>query len=304
MKIASSASGPRTAPRLWIAAVVLAAAVAILLLPLDNTYRARWYGELLDAGHAPLFGLLALFLAGYVGPQRQLLMIFFAAVLACGAELVQPLVGRSGSWRDAAYGLLGVAAAAAWLRNEWNWLMRFSVIAVLLAWPGWRAGTSAFDAWWAWQNFPELAISSSPWEEQRWELQGVQMASTSSGGKRLQFSPDPSHGSSAVLYPVVRDWTEYETLEVSFEFEGEPLLFLISVRDGKKLPPELPRFDLWRRYPPGRHDVRIDLGELARGGNFPPIELDRVQSFHLVAFSDRSQSIIVHRISLSDRTRK
>jgi hypothetical protein len=99
---------------------------------------------------------------------------------------------------------------------------------------------------------------------------------------------------------VIRDWTAYKTLEVSFEFEGEPLLLLISVRDGKKLPPELPRFDLWRRYPPGQHDVRIDLNELARGGNFPPIELNRVQSLHLVAFSDRPRVVIVRHIALTD----
>jgi hypothetical protein len=304
MQNSSNDSNPQSSRRLWILAVVLVAIAAILLVPLDNSYRARWYGEVLDAGHVPLFGLLALFLAGYVWPQRPGLMILFAVVLACGAEFVQPLMGRSASWRDAAYGLLGVAAAGVWLRTDWSWMLRLVIVTVLLAWPGWRAGTSTFDAWWAWQAFPELAISRSPFEEQRWELQGVQMAGTSNGAKRLQFSPDTSRGSSAVLYPVVRDWTAYETLEVSFAFEGEPLLFLISVRDGKKLPPELPRFDLWRRYPPGRHDVRIDLGELSRGGDFPPIELHRVQSFHLVAYSDRPQSIVVHRIALTDRKRE
>jgi hypothetical protein len=304
MKFASSDSSPRTTPRLWIAAVVLAAAGGLLLVPLDNSYRARWYGEVLDAGHVPLFGLLTFFFAGYVWPRRRGLMIFFAVALACGAELVQPLIGRSASWRDAAYGLLGVAAAAVWLRADWSWMLRLAIVAGLLAWPGWRTGTYVFDAVWAWQSFPELAISRSPWEERRWELQGVQMAETTSGAQRMQFSPNKSHGSSAVLYPVVRDWTAYETLDISFESEGEPLLFLISVRDGKKLPPELPRFDLWRRYPPGRHDVRIDLAELARGGDFPPIELHRVQSFHLVAFSNRRQAIVVHRIALTDRKRE
>ena len=122
-----------------------------------------------------------------------------------------------------------------------------------------------------------------------------------SAATRFYFPPNPSRGTSAILFPVIRDWTAYETLEVSFEFEGEPLLFLISVRDGKKLPPELPRYDLWRRYSPGKHDVQIDLNELARGGNFPPIELHRVQSLHLVAVSDRPQSIIVRRVALTGR---
>jgi hypothetical protein len=47
--------------------------------------------------------------------------------------------------------------------------------------------------------------------------------------------------------------------------------------------------------------VRIDLNELAKGGTFPPIELDRVQSFHLVAYSDRPQTVTVHRIALAEK---
>src|SRR5262249_20645618 len=152
-------------------------------------------------------------------------------------------------------------------------------------------GPSLFDAAWAWRSFPEQGISGSPFERRRWYLHGTQMQRLE-GAVEFHFEPHQNGGSSAILLPVVRDWTGYNTLEVSFEFDGPPLVFLISVRDGKKLPPELPRFDLWRRYPPGRHDVRIDLNELARGGSFPPIELDRVQSLHLVAYSDREYSVI------------
>ena len=281
--------------------MVLAAACGLLLVPLDNQYRALWYGEVTDACHLPLFGLLTLFLAGYGWPQRQLAMVISAAALACIAELAQPVMGRSASWRDLVYGLLGVGAAAVWLRTEWRWPLRLVVIATLLAWPIWRTGPSLFDAFWAWKTFPVLAISGSPCEGRRWYLQDVQMDRIESGATRFYFPPNTTSGKSAILFPVIRDWTAYETLEVSFEFEGEPLLFLISVRDGKKLPPELPRYDLWRRYSPGKHDVQIDLNELAQGGNFPPIELHRVQSLHLVAFSDRPQSIIVRRIALTDR---
>ncbi len=280
--------------------MVLSVAGGLLLVPLDNQYRALWYGEVTDACHVPLFGLLTLFLAGYVWPQRQLAMVVCAAALASGAELAQPVMGRSASWRDLAYGLLGVGAAAVWLRTKWRWPLRLVVIAALLAWPAWRTGPSLFDALWAWKTFPVLAISGSPCEERRWHLQDVQMDRIESGAKRFSFPPNPSSGKSAILFPVIRNWTAYETLEVTFEFEGEPLLLLISVRDGKKLPPELPRYDLWRRYSPGKHDVQIDLNELAKGGDFPPIELHRVQSLHLVAFSDRPQSIIVRRIALTD----
>jgi hypothetical protein len=291
---------PRTTPNLWLLAAVLAGTALLLLLPLDNSYQARWYGEAKDAFHWPLFALLTWVLAGIAWPRQAGGMIVLAAALAIGAEFVQPLVGRSASLRDAAYGLLGVASAAVWLRREWNGAVRLAVIAVLAAWPAWRAGPSALDALWAWRTFPELAASGGPFEERRWELDGVRMSTIAGGGRQLEFAANASDGSRAVLFPVVVDWTAYQTLEVSFEFEGEPLLLLISVRDGKRLPPELPRYDLWRRYPAGRHDVRIDLAELARGGNFPPIELDRVQSLLLVAYSDQQRTIRVKRIALAN----
>jgi hypothetical protein len=300
---APSANGqPKAWPAIWKLTGALLIAAALLLAPLDNKYRALWYGEATDACHVPLFFLLTLFLARLVAARWRLAVILGAAALACGAELVQPLIGRSASWRDLAYGVIGVAAAAVWLQTAWRWPLRLVAIAVLLFWPAWRVGPALFDAAWAWRKFPELAISGSPCEARRWYLQGVRMERAGEA-VRFHFEPNEDHGSGAILLPVVRDWTGYQTLEITFEFEGEPLKFLISVRDGKKLPPELPRYDLWRRYPPGRHEVRIDLNELARGDGFPPIELNRVQSLHLVAYSDRPQTVVVHEIRLSDPRR-
>jgi len=295
-----AAERPRSSPAVWVLAVVLLSAAALLFVPLDNEYRAVWYGEATDACHVPLFFLLTLFLAQYLPRRWQILSACITAALAFGVEVVQPLVGRSASWRDLAYGVIGVSAATVWLQQSWRWPLRLVLIAVLVAWPAWRAGPAMFDATSAWRAFPELAASGSPFEQRRWYLQDARM---SRAGRAVQFEfpPNEQSGSGAILFPVVRDWTAYETLDVTFEFEGEPLTFLISVRDGKKLPPELPRFDLWRRYPPGRHDVRIDLAELAKGGSFPPIELDRVQSLHLVAYSNRPQTVTVHRVALSGR---
>jgi hypothetical protein len=292
-------SPQQTTSPVWMIALVLFVTVGLLFSPLDNTYRALWYGEATDACHVLLFGLLTLFLARHGWPAQRLAMVIFVAALAGGAELLQPLMGRSASWRDLLYGLLGVASAAAWQNKVWRRQLRLLVIAALLAWPVWRTGPSMFDALWAWRTFPDLAISGSPFEARRWYVQDVQLE-RAGAAMQFHFPANSSSGSSAILFPVIRDWTAYETLEVSFEFEGEPLLFLISVRDGKRLPPELPRYDLWRRYLPGKHDVRIDLNELAMGGNFPPIELARVQSLHLVAFSDRAQTVIVSRIALTD----
>ena len=278
-------------------ALLVLATAALLFLPLGNGYRALWHSAALDAGHVALFGLLTFLGGKYCWPRHQIVVMILAATMACSAEIIQPLVGRSASWRDLAYGFIGIGIAMVWLRNSRPLWQRLAVSAILAAWPIERTAPLLLDAGWAWASFPMLAGDDSPWERRRWLLQNVKMTQEQSA-VRLAFGPD-KHGSSAILLPVVRDWTDYQSLEVDFAFEGEPLLFLISVRDGKRLPPELPRFDLWRRYPPGRHHVRIDLSELERGGRFPPIDLQHIQSLHLVAYSEHLQVVDLHRIQLA-----
>ena len=240
--------------------LLVLATIALLLMPLGNDYRALWYGAAQDACHVPLFGLLTFLLGKYCWPHRQIAVMILVGAMAGAAEIVQPLVGRSASWRDLAYGLIGVGIGTIWLLRSRPFWQRMIASVILAAWPMERTCPLLLDAGWAWASFPVLAPDESPWERRRWLLQNVNMTREKSA-VRLAFAPD-KRGSSAVLLPVVRDWRNYETLEIDFAFEGEPLLFLISVRDGKVLPPELPRFDLWRRYPPGRHHVRNDLSEL------------------------------------------
>jgi hypothetical protein len=156
------------------------------------------------------------------------------------------------------------------------------------------------DALNAWRSFPVLADFQSPFDDRRWLFSEAELQRAPEGAL-LKLSAQKRSGSGIVLLPAVRDWTDYERLEIDFSFEGEPLLFLISVRDGKKLPPELPRYDLWRRYKPGTHHVRIELSELARGGNFPPIELDRVQSLHLIGFDDQPRTLLLEPIRLTGK---
>jgi hypothetical protein len=278
---------------------LLALALVLLLSPLGNDYRALWFGETTDAGHVVLFALLTFGLAWLIRPGQPLKAALAAAGLSLAAELVQPLVGRSGSWRDLAYGLLGIVIALVWLA-PWKWPLRVAATIVLAIWPAVNAGPLLIDAWWAWRSFPVLARFDGPFESRRWLLERAHLFAPRPGSAILEFEPSP-RGSGAILFPVVRDWRRYEALEVDFAFDGEPMEFLISVRDGKKLPPELPRFDLRRRYEPGTHHVRIDLAELARGGSFPPIDLSRVQSLHLVAYSDQAHVVELTRIELTGR---
>jgi hypothetical protein len=282
------------------AALFLLGTAALLFVPISNDYRALWFSAFQDACHIPLFAMLTWALIRFCWPRSSLSVIGALAVTALAVELIQPLVGRSASALDLFFGLVGIACAAIWLARSWPLWWRVAWILILVTWPIVHTGPVMVDAAWAWWKFPLLAGDNSPWPARRWYLQGASIPNARPG-MQLAFAAN-EHGSGAILLPIMRDWRGFRTLEVDFEFEGEPLLLLISVRDGKQLPPELPRFDLWRRYPPGQHHVRIDLAELERGGSFPPIDLSRVQSLHLVAYSEHPREILLSRIRLADES--
>src|SRR5947209_2971532 len=106
----------------------------------------------MDACHVPLFAVLTWLLVKLCPPVWQLWIVAGAIGVACGAELVQPFVGRSASWRDLVYGLIGVALATVWLRMESRRLLRLSITALLIAWPVAQTGPVLIDAFQAWRE--------------------------------------------------------------------------------------------------------------------------------------------------------
>jgi hypothetical protein len=214
------------------------------------------------------------------------------------------MVGRSASWGDVAYGVLGVAMAVVFLQRTWPGAMRLLLIGLLAIWPAARAGPVLVDGFRAWYTFPVLADFENRFSTRRWILHGGAHIEPQGDHAVVECAAEPDYGSGMVLLPIVRDWMRYERLIVDFSFEGEPLLFLISVRDGKRVPDDEPRFDLWKRYPPGEHHVAIELADLARGGDFQPIELDRIQSLHLIAFDEQPRTMKVGTIRLEGPTTK
>jgi hypothetical protein len=87
-------------------------------------------------------------------------------------------------------------------------------------------------------------------------------------------------------FPILRDWSHYNTLHVAFTVEGDPLSITFSVRDGRRVEPPLRRFDLGNIYPSGPQLVTIDLGQLARGSaTVAPINVKAVQSLHIIVDS-------------------
>lgn len=283
----------------WWALGALAVACGLLFMPLNLGYRAVWIGALQDACHVPLFGGVTYVLGRWCWPRRVFVIVLLMALIAFLAEVVQPWVGRSASLRDLLFGCLGIAAAWIALQHRWSMVGRIVLTAIVVAWPAERTLPLLGDAIWSWASFPIIAGDRSPWEVRRWRSDAGLKVSHDPDGLRLSYAGQRL-GNRAMLWPVVRDWSAFQALEVEFEFAGEPQPFLIAIRDRQEVPPEASRFNLRQTYEPGRHTVRIALSELASGGDgaYPPIDLSRIDVLILVPYSRLPRDMVLRRIEL------
>jgi hypothetical protein len=293
--------------RFGSAALVLGLVAVVLVMPLPNHYRSPWLQKLMDLGHVPLFALLMVCVWLLVR-RRIWLAIGIVTAMAIAAEIGQGFAGRSQDPLDILRSLIGAAIGALALhlfRRPIRWRsITTGLVAVLAlaAWPIWDSVPVLIDAVWAYRAFPVLSDFSSPWEARRWLLTGAvlerQPAADLGRPWIGQLHVDAS-GGAAILFPVVRDWSSYQRLSVTFSFAGDPLDILISVRDGRPVAPPRRRFDLEQRYTAGKHGVVIDLVELGAGTRFAPLDLSRVQSFHFVVTQSAGpRTLFVHSVTL------
>ena len=289
---------------------LVGAALGVLAVPLPDHYRAPWIAKLLDMGHLPLTGLLTLGLWWFSGWKIGWAFLV-AASLTAAAELAQPLFGRSASLGDAARSVLGglvVVAALSRLPGRTfaqRAMLRTTLVISLLTWPMIDAGPVLLDAQRAYRSFPMLAEFRGRSETRRWymgrcQLRQVRLKSLDEAwAGRLTVEADGTNDADVILFPVVGDWSGYRHLHCEFSLTDEPATILLSVRDGRRVAPPQERFDLRQHYNIGNHQVTIDLEALARGDEYAPIDLTRVQSFHFVVQNMRaSQSVLIHRVYL------
>ena len=280
------------------AAAILAVLCLLLLVPVPVDNLAIWAGEVSDFLHVPIFAALTYLLARFCFPRQRYVVVLVAACLAIGAEAIQPFFTRSASWRDAIYGLLGVGIAAALLMQSWPKTARLAAVLVLAALPVGRTAPPVIDAVQGWLAFPTVASFEGLFATSRWHLRNAHMRALGDHA-RLLTRGNSTAGSGGVLIPIVRDWSAYKHLEFDFSLEGQPVVFLVSIRTGSKLPREQAHYDLVERYAPGQHHISIDLQSMKPVGNDTPLELDRIQSLLLIAFDEEPRTIDIGEIRLT-----
>lgn len=225
-------------PRLLTALTLLLAA---LLLPLPHEWSAGWRSELLNRMHVPLFALLGILL-----PARK---AWITLLIAGAVELVQPWVGRSASWADFGWGVLGAVTALIWHAKSLPWRLIALVTAIAPPATWWVQIAKAQSE--AQTQFPVLMNGPA---SLLWVLSPG--AEHSEAGLTLR-------GNSSVRVEVSnRDWNAFQALELEATLDAaRPLELGIRLDIGAGLPN---RVQAGAKLQPGPIHLRVPWPDNAR----------------------------------------
>jgi hypothetical protein len=276
--------------------VVLVAAV--LLVPLPQSWHGRWQSKFFDLGHVPLFAALTLVLWWTLG-RRWPWPALIALTIAGLAELVQERFGRTGNVEDFLRGSLGVGIAVVVIQvcrppRTWDRLaVGALLVAGLLAWPIVDCGPSLLDAAEGYAAFPTLADFSTDRQLLRWGCNQAELTRQPDGAARLELLAGSENYPSASLEPVVHDWSGWRRLCCTFTVTDAPLVVVCSLR-GRDT-----HYQFEKTYPPGRHQVTIDLAAVAPLARPEPLDLSDVRIFQLFIYRAHApRTLLLYRVWL------
>jgi hypothetical protein len=289
---------PATRTIFWLA---VAAAALALQISVGTPQKSRLWSAAFDAGHAPLFGLVAiavLQLARRAGRLRPYVLAL-AVTLAAGAatELIQLLGPREASLRDFAWDALGagiflLVAFAIRERNSRGRVLAL-VVAVLLAIVA--LAPLAATAWdYVQRNaaFPHLCGFDAAWERRFVVTQDAELTITAPPGGwvrdgsgkagRLTFLPAPYPG-LAIDEPHP-DWTGYDSLVVDLYSElPQPKNIALRIHDARHDQSYYDRFTRRLVVPPGPSRFAVSLDEVARAPRGRRMDLARIRCILIFA---------------------
>jgi hypothetical protein len=196
----------------------------------------------LDLGHFFGFAVLTACLA-WAWPTGKWIGALLAIVLAGVGEVAQPWFGRTGDWRDFAFGTLG--ALAGWVlvrgamrpRSRWRVAGHGLAVLGLAAWPMVCCMPDVLDTWTEWRAFPVLCDFQSPWQARRWLTRDVAIGRVAEEDGcgwvgRFDLAPGRDGSVMAVLFPLRSDWSGYRRLVWDVQCAGEPLRIGFLLRTG------------------------------------------------------------------------
>jgi hypothetical protein len=295
--------------RAWRLAALLG--LLVLLQFGDAPERTQLWNALFDAGHAPLFGVLALVLRGFVsGSQARRSWLALAAVAALGAltELAQVLQpNRDVSLEDLLRDLGGGAAflllhaarkpvdealplTAVRRRGRLFVLVAVVLLAACVAELGFEVAGSVQRA----RAMPVLArFDGSWWERPLIDLRGNTLvwpaypgsSSAWSGPPLARLDLQPALYAGLSIDEPYGDWRGYRTLVLTLVSDlAEPLPVTLRIHDALHDNRYRDRYNTSIQIAPGENRIAISLDEVRRAPDRREMDMGRIRGLVLFVY--------------------
>lgn len=209
-----SQNGHRNSARYWVALGLLLT-IVVAIHAIDSDRRSVILGGLRNAGHLPLFMLVAVS-AWRISGANVLKAVAISVVIALTAELSQILTGGETDWRDFGADMVGIALGliAARLWQQRGALPRFAAFgAVLLGCVplvSWSVSWHQRAAAW-----PCLADLDNAWLSSVQRPMGARVVETAPDRIVLALASE-GYAGLRLLDPIA-DWTDFGALDLRFE---------------------------------------------------------------------------------------
>jgi len=298
----------------WVV-FVLGGTVAVVFI--EGPSHSLWWDAVFEAGHAPLFGLIALGLRALLSGSRRMKgrrppvdVWAFSGALAIGAitELAQIPGPRDADLRDLARDGLGALAflvvratlsrRVPWPRALLGWCLGLGLL-VPVAWPVAVVGHAYHRRD---RAFPMLASFDHPWERvfvsggsARIERVRPPEGWTSTSGARVgRLELHPARYTGLQIVEPYPDWRGYQELVLDlYSGLSRPVTLHLRANDHRHDQTYADRFNLEWELEPGAHALRVPLSAVREGPVERRLDMAGIQNLTLFVVNP-ADTLVLH----------
>lgn len=293
---------------------IVIACLTFLLCSNPDTGGSRILSEIMNCGHFPLFGIIALALFYFYefgqarGAKNYYLawgMAAFLGLLTECLQLFEPL--RLFELRDLAYDALGsftfLTCAYSFRLTDPCLRRTIRIGAALLCLAATIPIWIAVDEWKHMRNeFPLINSFETPGDIRRWEandaviMQARDHVTHGTYSVKVMLSPGEYPGLSSDYF--IGDWRGYQSFSCDIFVTGKiPLSLTIRINDKEHNQAYTDRYNHTFTLPPGPNRIRIPLQDIARTPRGRAMDMRTVSLICLFAYRlDTSRTIFIDNV--------
>lgn len=276
----------------WLGVLFALCLTGALMAPISDVGRAT--AAVMNLGHAPAFGLLALIVHRLLARDRAapsfataLMAWAIVVTLGAGAEWLQTAIGRRAGWHDIGANALGAAAFLIFERGYPSGarLTRIGAIAAslaLLALASAAPSATLVDVIRQRREMPRVASFEHELELSRWNFKSADATRSTEhatdGRWSLRVDLLPGRYPGAGLVWPYADWAGYDEIRFDAYLDpGPPLPLILKIQDEGHNHLGEDRFQRRTMLQPGSTTVSVRLADVTSAPRGRNMDLSRIQ---------------------------